>query len=131
MHVERWGQKTSSRFEDQEFNNFAPSYFRDQCREWKIPSDFFETKERLAVVDEDSHLKAFNRSTFGNSDEKTFDSHFWKRGIISALLCIFQHDKRLVEEENFLWNLIWPKGKDGKPALSPSGLPANFPCDTF
>ncbi len=53
-------------------------------------------------------------------DSDTFDGRdAWTRTFLSSVLFVSEHHE-LLPQDSFLWNLIYPKGRDGNPSYSSS-----------
>jgi hypothetical protein len=129
---EKWPYKQT--FEDVEFVTSISSSFKEKLSGWRRPADFFQTeKEKLTVVnevenmeegnigeDEDSGMVSPTQNLGRNSFRVDWKGDPGGNAVISAILLISSHKDRIVQED-FLWNLIWPKGKRGEPIINLGG----------
>lgn len=141
-NTEKWPTKPI--FEDPDFVSYLPIELREKCATWKRFSEFFHPKriqmnpsiegkpkesspsplsptKPVKEAEPEDSMKEGNCQSWLSHDEQ--NSKF----MAIAFHLLLQNQNRM-DEENFLWNLISPKGKDGKPIVHPGG---NFTSYSF
>jgi hypothetical protein len=112
---EKWPNKIV--FEDPDSTYALPSDLLSKIDFLKRP---FEVLQQKGIVHDEENAQRkmpLSKRAFEWSNEVGE----WSRSLVSSFLLVSDHQDQ-IKTENYLWNLIWPKTKDGKPAFSIGGI---------
>eukprot|EP01119_Soliformovum_irregulare_P008818 TRINITY_DN21936_c0_g1_i1.p1 TRINITY_DN21936_c0_g1~~TRINITY_DN21936_c0_g1_i1.p1 ORF type:complete len:383 (-),score=66.37 TRINITY_DN21936_c0_g1_i1:27-1175(-) len=142
--TEKWPYKQAH--EDTEFQALMPAEMKSRCMGWKRAMDLHQSKKldivkhpKVNVLPRSSSQAEIVLGSESSEDEEKLSATFalasginrntFRIGydgdtcgkLTAATYQVLAHHRERFDASNFLWHLIWPKGKDGWPTYSIAG----------